>query len=125
MPTFAKAVYLLFGVLALAASAVVLFWPSALVDASDPPVITHLLQEQAAAFVFIGLMCLWCRQHFSQRQPVHTALLVFAVLYAGVHWWGVLDGDSPSPGSYATLALVVLLAAISPRRIGTGTGTAM
>ena len=120
MPTFAKAVYGLFGVLALAASAIVLVWPSAVVNATDPPVIRHLLQEQAAAFVFIGLMCFWCRQHFSQRKPVHTALVVFAVLYAAVHWWGVLDGDSPSPGSYATLALVFVLAAMWPRRTGTG-----
>jgi hypothetical protein len=115
MPRFAKAVYGLFGVLALAAGAVVLVWPSAVVRQTDPPVVTHLLQEQAAAFVFIGLMCLWCRRHFAHRRPVHAALLVFAGLYAAVHWWGVPGGDPPSPGAYATLALVILLAAIWPR----------
>jgi hypothetical protein len=115
MPAFAKAVYALLGVLALADGAVVLVWPSALVRASDPPVVTHLLQEQAAAFVFIGLLCLWCRTHFAQRRSVHAALVVFAGLYAAVHWWGVLRGDTPSAGSYATLALVILLAAMWPR----------
>jgi hypothetical protein len=119
MPAFAKAVYGVIGVLALAASTVVLVWPSVVVRAADPPVVTHLLQEQAAAFVFIGLMCLWCVRHFAQRRPVHAALMIFAVLYAAVHWWGVLDGDTPSPGSYATLVLVMLLAAMWPRTNGT------
>lgn len=115
MPAFAKAVYGVIGVLALAASTVVLVWPSALVRPADPPVVTHLLQEQAAAFVFIGLMCLWSVRHFAQRRPVHAALTIFAVLYAAVHWWGVLDGDTPSLGSYATLAFAILLAAMWPR----------
>ena len=116
MHTFARGLYGLIGALALAAASVVLVWPSAIVTPEQPGVVTHLLQEQAALFVFVGLMCFWCVRHFSQRQPVHAALFVFVVLFAAVHWWGVLfEGDAPSLGGYATLVPVALFAAIWPR----------
>ena len=115
MAAFAKVVYGLFGVLSLAAGLFVIVSPSAIVEEGDPGIVPHLLQEQAAAFVFIGLMCLWCIRHFPERRPVHGALFLFTLLYAAVHWWGVLHGETPSAGGYATLVPVLLLAATWPR----------
>jgi hypothetical protein len=44
------------------------------------------VREQGAEAVFIGLMAIWCLRHFEARRPVHLALLVFAALFAAVHW---------------------------------------
>ena len=37
----------------------------------------HLVREEAACFVFVGLMSFWCLGHFDERRPVHLALLTF------------------------------------------------
>jgi hypothetical protein len=86
MERIARAFYGIFGVLALAAGAAVLAAPSLLSGPEDPPVLSHLLREEAAAFVFIGLMCVWAFRDPAARRPVHFALLVFTGLFAAIHW---------------------------------------
>jgi hypothetical protein len=118
MPAYARAMYVLLGVLALAASTIVLVAPSLVVDASQPGIVTHLLQEQAAAFVFVGLMFLWCARHPAERRPVHGALTLFLALYAAVHWWGVLETGDRLLGALATTVPVAVLGLSWPRSAG-------
>jgi hypothetical protein len=76
-----------FGTLVLAASVIALVRPTtALSPDSYSPAAAHLVQEQAAGGVFIGLMALWCARHRELNRPVHLALLVFTFLFAAIHW---------------------------------------
>lgn len=108
--------YWLLGALALAAGIAVLVMPSMIVppeQSSD--LIRHLLREEAALFVFVGLMFFWCATHYEQRRPVHLALLVFIVLFAGVHWHDYFrstGGDIASP--LVNTIPVALLAITAP-----------
>lgn len=111
-----RVMYVAFGALALLGSAIVLMLPSVVVPPDQPGVVRHLFQEQAAAFVFVGLMCLWCARHPVERRPVHASLFVFLSIYAGVHWWGVARGDGHLLGALATTIPVVLLALTWPSR---------
>ena len=108
--------YVAFGTLALLASTIVLMRPSLVLPAGQPEIVQHLFQEQAAAFVFVGLMCLWCARHPVERRPVHAALLAFLAIYAGVHWWGVARGEGQIFGAIATTIPVSLLALTFPAR---------
>jgi hypothetical protein len=95
MKAFTKVVYALFGTFAVVAGVVALVMPSlALPPSVAVPIASHLVREEASAFVFIGLIFFWCLTHYEQRRPVHLALLVFVVLFAGVHWADHLSGRS-------------------------------
>ena len=88
MRAFTVTVYMLFGVLAVAAGAVAYVMPGvALPGGQLTPLTSHLTRELSSAFVFIGLMFFWCIAHYQQRRPVHMAFLVFIALFAGVHWY--------------------------------------
>jgi hypothetical protein len=87
MRAAARAVYAVFAVLAIGLSLVALADPSrALPPDAATPLTEHLVREEAAAGVFVGLMALWCLFHFESRRPVHLALLVFAALFSAIHW---------------------------------------
>ena len=77
----------------------------------------HLLRELGAAIVFVGLMHLWCIRNYERRLPVHSGLLVFAALFAVIHWreWmlGAREWTSPVVNS---VPLVVLAAMLPGRR---------
>jgi hypothetical protein len=91
--TIAILVYVVFGALTVAAGVLALLNPSVAVppDAASP-LTRHLVREQGSEGVFIGLMFLWCAFHFEERRPVHFALLLFAVLFAGIHWAEYFSG---------------------------------
>ena len=75
------------GALAVSAGTAALLVPSlALPRENYSPMTAHLVREQDAGFVFIGLMLFWCLSHFEQRRPVHLALLLFTGLFAAIHW---------------------------------------
>ena len=52
----------------------------------------QLVQEQGAESVFIGLMAFWCFVNVEHRRAVHLALLLFALLFAAIHWAEYLHG---------------------------------
>ena len=82
-----RAVYLLLGGLILALSVVALVRPQVALHPEEATALTrHLVQEQAAGGVFIGVMALWCAFHLERRRPVHLALLLFTFLFAAIHW---------------------------------------
>ena len=114
----ARGVYGLFGTLALGLGLVALFQPAlALPSEGYSPLTAHLVREQGAEGVFIGVMALWCLFHFEDRRLVHLALLLFAALFAAIHWAEYLHGRrhvaSPILNS---LPLVALLATAPMRR---------
>ncbi|HJQ98825.1 MAG TPA: hypothetical protein VJ826_10970 [Candidatus Polarisedimenticolaceae bacterium] len=83
----ARAVYGAFGVAALGLGALALIRPAlALPPDAVSPLTAHLIREQGAEGIFIGLMALWCAFNLDRRRPVHLALLVFTAAFAAIHW---------------------------------------
>ena len=100
MRGLSQAVYALVGVAGVVLGAVAVFAPALVIpEAGQIPLAGHLVREQGAGFVFIGLMAFWCLRDFDRRRPVHYAFLVFTGLLAGIHWMGYF-----SSGSYAWAA---------------------
>jgi hypothetical protein len=78
----------------------------------------HILREQGAALVFVGLMSLWLLFNYDQRRTVHLFLTLFAFLIAGIHWFDYFGGRKPLASAVLnSLGFVVLLALaiFSPR----------
>ena len=119
MQAAARAVYMVFGGLALLLGALALLRPELALPAEGVnPLTTHLVREQAAGGIFVGVMALWCAFHLERRRPVHLALLLFTALFAAIHWAEYL-GDrrqiaSPLVNSVPFLAFLVTI----PRREG-------
>lgn len=116
MDAFTRALYAVFGSLSILAGCAVLAAPSLLMGPSDPPVVSHLLREEAAAFIFIGLVFLWARRHFAIRRPIHLALLVFTALFAGVHWADYFGAGAPLKSPVVNTVPFVVLLVTTPRR---------
>lgn len=110
MTSAAKAVYAVLGTLSLVLG-FLLLWTPALALPSDgySPLTAHLVREQAALAIFLGLMAFWCLWHFHERRFVHFALLLFAALFSLVHWLEYLSGHrhllSPIINSVPLVAL--------------------
>jgi hypothetical protein len=103
-------IYGIFGAGAIAYGVVNLLFPSFMVaEAGRSFHLSHILREQGAAAIFIGLMSLWCILNYERRRPVHYFLIVFAFLIAAIHWFDYLTGHLPwmSP-LYNTVPLIVL-----------------
>ena len=114
MKRMAFLVYALFGTLAVVLSVAVLLFPRlALPPDAFSTLTAHLVREEGALGVFVGLMAFWCLLHFEQRRPVHLALLLFAALFAAIHWAEYFQGRrhllSPMANSVPFLALAATL----------------
>ena len=111
--TAARAVYAILAVVTGGVGLFALIKPALVLSAgSYAPFTAHLVQEQAAGGIFIGLMALWCLFHFDQRKQVHVALLVYFALFAGIHWAEYFAGTrhiaSPLLNSLPLLALLAI-----------------
>ena len=79
-------------------------------EASQLFPVAHILREEGAAGVFIGLMLIWCIFNEDRRTPVHYFLTVFAFLMAAIHWWDFLHGHlSWKSPLYNTVPFLILL----------------
>ena len=115
MTAFTKFVYAALGTLALVAGLVALVMPSVALPPDGVNGLTsHLTRELSSAFVFIGLMFFWCLTHYEQRRPVHLALLVFIILFAGVHWMDYLGDRADIVSPLINTIPVALIAATAP-----------
>jgi hypothetical protein len=117
MRIFGRTVYLVLGALALGLGLLALMSPGVVLPPEARSALTaHLVREQGAGAVFIGIMAVWCVFNFDSRRPVHLALLAFAALFAGIHWVEYFHGRrhlaSPLLNSIPFLALL----AVTPRR---------
>lgn len=113
MRGFTRTVYALFGVLGVALGLLALVKPELALRPGDANgLTTHLLREEGALGVFLGLMAFWCFTHFEERRPVHFALLVFAALFSLIHWREYLL-DNRSIGSPLANSVPLLLLAVT------------
>ena len=112
-------IYGVFGAASIAYGVVNLLFPAFMVrEAGSSFVLSHILREQAAAAIFVGLMFLWCILNYERRGKVHCFLMVFALLLAAIHWVDYFSGhlNWMSP-LYNTVPLMVLaLMALLSRR---------
>jgi hypothetical protein len=109
--------YGLYGALAILLGVAVLLFPSVLTsDAERTGELIHILREEGAAGVFIGLMSIWCIFNYEKRTAVHCFLIVYAFLMAAIHWFEYLIGHrhlvSPLLNS-VPFAVFVLMALLS------------
>ena len=117
MKGFARAVYLVLGGLILGLSVLALVRPELALHPEETSALTkHLVREQAAGGVFIGVMALWCFFHFERRRPVHLALLLFTALFAAIHWAEYLQQRRRLTSPLVNSAPFVLLAVTLGRR---------
>ena len=108
-------VYVLFGAASIIAGIAAILAPSLILPGSDRSRLSaHLIQEEGAAFVFLGLMFLWCLRHFDQRRPVHLALLLFTGLLAAIHWAGYLHEPGLVRSALVNTVPVLILAITAP-----------
>jgi len=104
-------IYGILGAGAIAYGVVNLLFPAFMVrEAGSSFVLSHILREQAAAAIFIGLIFLWCILNYERRGAVHYFLMVFAFLLAAIHWVDYFSGhlNWMSP-VYNTVPLIVLV----------------
>ena len=120
MTTFTRGVYIVFGTLALLAGVVALLRPAIILPDVYSHLTAHLIREEAACFIFVGLMFFWCFLHVDERRPVHLALLAFTAIFAGIHWADYLrdlrDLRSPLVNTLPVLILAVTAPWASNRR---------
>ena len=112
MRTISIAVYALLGAGAILFGVTALCFPSALAAEAEQSVhLNHILREQGATAIFLGLMSLWCIFHYEQRRSVHYFLTLFTLLLAGIHWFDYLQGHKPlMSGLVNSVPLLVMLA---------------
>ena len=103
-------IYGAFGAGALVYGTANLLFPTLLVsEAARSFPLMHILREQAAAAIFIGLMSLWCIFNYERRAAVHYCLMVFAFLLAAIHWFDYLTGHLRWMGPlYNSVPFIVL-----------------
>jgi predicted ferric reductase len=84
--------------------------PGLLDEANRSFHLVHVMRENGAAAVFIGLMAFWCAFNYERRRSVHYCLMVFAFLLAAIHWVDYFGGHLPwiSP-VYNSVPFTVLL----------------
>jgi hypothetical protein len=116
MDAFTRAMYAVLGSLSILGGVAMLAAPSLLTRPTDPPIVSHLLREEAVAFIFVGLVFFWARRHFAIRRPIHLALLVFTALFAGVHWSDHFADHAPIKYALVNTVPFVLLLVTTPRR---------
>ena len=113
MTSVSRAVYAVFGALAIGLGVLVLVRPAIALPPQEYSLLTaHLVREQGAEGIFIGLMAFWCLVNFERRRPVHLALVLFTALFAGIHWSEYFQARrhlaSPIINSIPLLALIAI-----------------
>ena len=110
-------IYGVFGALALAYGFGALIRPQAIVPEAGQFPISHLVREQGALGVFLGLMSVWCIFNEDRRTAVHYFITLFAFLLAAIHWFDFFNGHLSwkSPLYNSVPFLILLLMALVNR----------
>ena len=106
-------IYGLFGAGAILYGTAALLFPTALESyAAQSWRFTHILREQGAAAIFVGLIAFWCIFNYERRRAVHYFLMVFALLLAVIHWHDHFAGHlrwlSPIVNTVPFVVLVIM-----------------
>jgi uncharacterized membrane protein len=104
-------IYGLFGIGGILYGAAALLFPAWLEsNAVQSWRFAHILREQGAAAIFVGLMAFWCIFNYERRRAVHCFLMVFALLLAVIHWHDHFAGHLGWTSAIVnTIPVVVLL----------------
>ena len=91
--------------------------PQAIVPEAGQFPISHLVREQGALGVFLGLMSVWCIFNEDRRTAVHYFLTLSAFLLAAIHWLDFFNGHLSwkSPLYNSVPFLILLLMALINR----------
>lgn len=107
-------VYVLLGAVAILYGIAALCFPGSLVsEASESVHWTHILREQGATAIFLGLMSFWCIFNYEQRRIVHYFLTLFTLLLAAIHWIDYLDGSKPLMSGVVNSVPFLVMAALA------------
>jgi uncharacterized membrane protein len=89
-------IYGLFGAGAVLYGAAAVLFPAVLESGATQSFrFAHILREQGAAAIFIGLMAFWCIFNYERRRAVHYFLMVLTFLLAAIHWCDYFAGHLP------------------------------
>ena len=103
-------IYGVFGVLAMVYGLGALIRPQAIVPEAGQFPFSHLVREQGASGVFLGLMSVWCIFNEDRRTAVHYFLTLFAFLLAAIHWLDFFNAHlSWRSPLYNSVPFVILL----------------
>ena len=111
-------VYGIYGSVALLIGLTALLFPAMLEPKAPSTELIHILREQGAAMVFVGLMSFWLLFHYDQGRTAHLLLTVFSFLIAGIHWFDFFGGRRPLASALLNslgFAVLCALAIFSPR----------
>ena len=111
-------IYVLFGIGAILYGAAALLFPAALeTNAVQSFRFAHILREQGAAAIFVGMMAFWCIFNYERRRVVHYFFIVLALLLAVIHWHDYFSGHLTwkSPIINTIPFVVVVLMAVFSR----------
>ena len=111
-------IYAAFGAIAIVYGTAALLFPAALESyAVQSWRFVHILREQGAAAIFVGMMAFWCIFNYERRRAVHYFLMVFALLLAVIHWHDYFAGHLPwmSPIVNTVPFVVLLIMAVLSR----------
>lgn len=114
MRSATRGMYAVFGTLALLAGIVAVLRPGIILPDVHSQLTAHLVREEAACFIFVGLMFFWCFFHFDQRRLVHLALLAFTAIFAGIHWADYRRDLRDLRGPLVNTLPVIILAVTAP-----------
>ena len=117
-----KIIYAVFGAVAVLYGVATLVNPAVLVSEATTFPLSHVMREEGASAIFVGLMFLWCIPNYAGRRSVHYFLMLFALLLAAIHWFDFFAGRigwlSPLYNSVPFVVLLVM-AALSRRLTAT------
>lgn len=112
-----KVVYVVFGTIAILYGLANLLAPSALhSELAQSFPLMHNLREQGAAFIFLGLMSLWCSFNYERSRTIHYFLTLFNLLIAGIHWYDFLKGYLPVTSPLLNSIAFLVFAALATAR---------
>jgi hypothetical protein len=106
-------VYILFGIGALIIGVASLLIPERLAEeAVNSPHLAHIMREQGASMIFVGLVAFWYGFNHGGNRIVHYSLLVFAFALSAIHWFEYLNDNrtlaSPLINSIPLVALLLI-----------------
>lgn len=105
-------VYALVGAVAVIYGLAALILPSGLSsEAATDGHLAHIMREQGAAILFVGLMAFWCMFNYGQSKTIHYFLIVFTFALALIHWYEFLnDNRSLASPLLNSVPFLILLA---------------
>jgi hypothetical protein len=127
---FSQTLYVLFGVVYLAAGASVLLYGATILPPIIPRIVAevtrhdpytlHIAQEFGTHMIVLGLVSLWFALHFDQSQVFHWAMTLGWGLFALIHWQDVRGTWDSVKGPALTTIPFVLWAVTGVLRRGGG-----